>query len=84
MNKMFSTFAWEEFLDWQQNKKVLKKIFELLKDIERNGQDQGTGNPEALRHELSGYFSRRITEKDRLVYKVDGETIYVLSCKGHY
>jgi len=84
MNKNFSCFGWEEYLAWQQNKKILKKIHELIKDIERNGQDEGIGKPEALKHELTGYWSRKITEKDRLIYKVDGDTIHIIGCKNHY
>ncbi|MDI3535915.1 MAG: Txe/YoeB family addiction module toxin [Providencia rettgeri] len=84
MNKLFSDFAWEEYLYWQQkDKKVLKKIHELLRDIERNGH-AGIGKPEALRHELTGYWSRRITQNDRLIYKIQDETIYIISCSSHY
>ncbi|AWW26163.1 Txe/YoeB family addiction module toxin [Acetobacterium carbinolicum] len=70
MNKLFSEHAWDEYLYWHnKDKKILKKIHELIRDIERNGYT-GIGKPEALRHELSGYWSRRISESDRLIYKI--------------
>ncbi|HEY5556416.1 Txe/YoeB family addiction module toxin [Acetobacterium sp.] len=84
MNKIFSAFAWEEYLQWQkEDKKITKKINELIKDIDRNGHS-GIGKPEPLRHDLTGYWSRRISDKDRLVYRIDDETIYIIGCKGHY
>ncbi len=55
----------------------------LLSDIERNGHE-GIGKPEALRHDFAGYWSRRITEKDRLIYRCDDNNIYIAACKGHY
>ncbi|HML04941.1 MAG TPA: Txe/YoeB family addiction module toxin [Methanobacterium sp.] len=84
MNKTFSDFAWEDYVQWQlEDRKTLKKINELIKDIERNGYE-GIGKPEPLKHGLTGYWSRRITDKDRLVYRIIDETIYILGCKGHY
>ncbi|MGV8905520.1 MAG: Txe/YoeB family addiction module toxin [Acetobacterium sp.] len=84
MNKIFSDYAWEEYLQWQkEDKKITKKINELIKDIDRNGYD-GMGKPEPLRHDLTGYWSRRISDKDRLVYRIEDETIYIIGCKGHY
>lgn len=84
MNKTFSDFAWEDYIQWQlEDRKTLKKINELIKDIERNGYE-GIGKPEPLKHGLTGYWSRRITNKDRLVYRIIDETIYILGCKGHY
>jgi toxin YoeB len=67
------------------DKRTLNKIQSLLKDIERNGND-GIGKPEALKHGLTGFWSRRITDADRLIYKINEETnsIYILSCRGHY
>ena len=62
---------------------ILKKINELIKDIERNG-NEGLGKPEPLKHELSGYWSRRITEVHRLIYSIDEENIYIASCRGDY
>lgn len=84
MNKMFSDNAWQDFLEWmREDRKIAKKIAVLLSDIERNGND-GLGKPEALKGNLSGYWSRRITEKDRLIYRFDKTTIYIAACKGHY
>jgi toxin YoeB len=84
MNKVFSDVAWEHYLYWQINdKKILKKLNELIKDIERNS-NEGLGKPEPLKHELSGNWSRRITDVHRLIYSFDEENIYILSCKSHY
>lgn len=84
MNKIFSEYAWSEYIQWQQeDKKTVKKINDMIKDIERNGYE-GIGKPEPLRHKLSGYWSRRITEKDRLVYRIDEKNIFIIGCKGHY
>lgn len=70
MNKIWQDDAWEEYLYWQkQDKKTLKRINDLIKDIERNG-NLGIGKPEALKHELQGFWSRRIDEKNRLVYRI--------------
>jgi toxin YoeB len=84
MNKVFSDFAWEDYIQWQtEDKKTLRKINELIKDIERNGYE-GIGKPEPLKHDLTSYWSRRITDKDRLIYRILDETIYIIACKGHY
>lgn len=84
MNKMFSDNAWQDFLIWmREDRKTAKKIASLLADIERNG-NKGLGKPESLKGNLSGYWSRRITEKDRLIYRFDETTIYIAACKGHY
>lgn len=84
MNRIFSDIAWDQYLFWQsEDKKTAKKINDLIRDIERNG-DAGLGKPEPLKHELTGYWSRRITDFHRLIYSVDENTIYIASCKGHY
>ena len=84
MNRQFSEHAWKDIMEWmREDRKVVRRIDALLNDIERNGHE-GMGKPEALRYELSGYRSRRITEKDRLIYKFDETTIYIAACKGHY
>ena len=84
MNKMFSDNAWQDFLLWMlEDRKTAKKIASLLADIERNG-NEGLGKPESLKGNLSGYWSRRISEKDRLIYRFDETTIYIAACKGHY
>ena len=84
MNKLFSDEAWNDLMEWwRTDRKTIKRIADLLKDIERNGHE-GIGKPEPLRHELLGYWSRRINEKDRLIYRLDNETIYIAACKSHY
>jgi len=84
MNKVFSDIAWEHYQHWiVTDKKIMKKINELIRDVERNGND-GIGKPEPLKNELSGYWSRRITDIHRLVYSIDGDNIYIAKCKGHY
>ena len=81
----FTQNSWEDYLFWQDNgKKTRRKINELLKDISRNGANLGIGKPEPLTGNLSGFYSRRIDEKNRFVYKVEGESIYILSCRYHY
>jgi toxin YoeB len=80
----FSANAWEDYLDWQKNdKKMLKRINNLIKDISRSPFD-GIGKPELLKHALSGYWSRRINDEHRLVYKVEDESIQIAQCKFHY
>lgn len=80
----FSEDAWDEYLYWQaQDKKTLKKINELLREIQRT-PFEGRGEPEVLRGNLSGKWSRRISQKDRLVYEVTDNTVIVVQCKGHY
>jgi len=84
MNVVFSEYGWEDYLYFQNtDKKIVKKINELIKDIKRNG-NEGIGNPEPLKYELSGYWSRRITDKDRLVYKIDETSVYIIACREHY
>ena len=83
-NIVFSEQAWQEYLSWQtEDKKTLRKINQLLRDISRNG-NEGMGKPEALKHNLSGYWSRRIDEKNRLVYRIAGDNIAIIQCKNHY
>ena len=84
MNTVFTSNAWKDYVYWQtQDKKTLKKLNSLIDDIQRNG-NEGIGKPEALLGDLSGFWSRRIDEKNRLVYKIDGTNIYILSCRFHY
>lgn len=76
--------AWEEYLYWQaQDKKTLKRINQLIKDIKRN-PFEGIGKPEPLKENLTGFWSRRIDEEHRIVYAVEEETVIIISCKGHY
>lgn len=84
MNKVFTSNGWEDYIYWQtEDKKTLKKINTLLKDIDRNG-NEGIGKLKPLIGNLSGFWSRRINEKDRLIYKIDEYNIYILSCRYHY
>ena len=82
----FTEEAWDEYLYWHnQDKKTVSKINKLIKDIMRNGALKGIGFPEALKNDMHGCYSRRINEKDRLVYQIlDGDIVEILSCKGHY
>lgn len=76
--------AWEEYVKWQsEDKKVVKKINELIKDIERNG-NEGIGKPKPLKHEFSGFWSRRITDKHRFIYRITEEEIIIIACANHY
>ena len=85
MLKVWSDDAWDDYLWWQaQDRKTLRRINALVKDIESNGAAEGIGRPEPLAGELSGFWSRRINEKDRLVYRVSGGTLQIASCRGHY
>ena len=85
MSKLsFSEKAWEDYLYWQSHdKKVLKRINILLKDIERNGYD-GMAKCEPLKGNLSGYWSKRIDDTNRLVFKISDDMIELYQCKGHY
>ena len=84
MNKIWSDRAWDEYLYWQLlDKKILKKINELVKDIERNGLTEGIGKPEPLKYRKA--WSRRIDHENRLVYNIDNlGNLLIISCKGHY
>ena len=84
MIKAWSDAAWEDFEYWTgQDKKTLKKILSLLKDIDRNGY-QGIGQPEPLKGDLSTYQSRRIDAENRIVYRIDGDTMKIVQCGSHY
>ena len=84
MRIIFDDSAWSDYLWWQvQDRKVLKRINPLIKDVERNG-NEGIGKPEALRHQFSGWWSRRITDEHRLVYKLTDDSIVIASCRYHY
>jgi len=81
---LFTEKAWGEYLFWQQqDKKTLRKINNLLKDIDRNGY-KCIGKPEQLQGDLSGWWSVRVDEKNRLVFKIGEEYLEILQCKGHY
>lgn len=84
MKLVWDERAWEEYCYWQsQDKKVLKRINLLIKDIQRN-HFTGIGKPEPLKENLGGWWSRRIDEVNRIVYCEKDGTIIIASCKGHY
>lgn len=81
---IFKQSAWEDYLYWQtQDKKTLRRINQLLKDIERNGYE-GIGKPEPLKHDFSGWWSRRIDEANRLIYRIEADKIEIAQCGSHY
>ena len=85
MKKIWFDEAWSDYLYWQgQDKKTIKRINALIQDIERNGFGKGIGKPEPLKENLNGLWSRRIDEVNRLVYRVEGGILQIVSCKGHY
>jgi len=84
MIKVWSGQAWDDYLYWQnQDKKTLRRINQLIKDIERNAYD-GIGKPEPLKYELQGFWSRRIDEEHRLIYRIQEGGIEIASCRLHY
>jgi toxin YoeB len=84
MKLVWDESAWEDYLWWQgQDRKTLKRINTLIKDIARNGND-GIGKPEPLRQGFQGYWSRRITDEHRLVYKTTDDQIRIAACQYHY
>lgn len=84
MNKLWSDEAWADYLYWQQqDKKTIKKINALLKDIERTNFD-GIGKPEPLKGDLAGFWSRRIDDYNRLIYRIYDGKLEIAACRGHY
>ena len=84
MRITFSTNSWEDYLSWQkEDKNILKRINQLIKDIQKN-PFHGIGNPEPLKYDLSGFWSRRIDREHRLVYQVFDNELLIYSCKYHY
>jgi len=84
MRLLWEDRAWDDYLYWHtQDKKVLKRVTLIIKDIRRNPFD-GVGKPEPLKNNLSGWWSRRINETNRIVYYEQDGIIYVVSCRGHY
>ena len=88
MKLLWSSYAWNDYLYWQnKDKKKVKRINVLIKDIQRSnisGIETGIGKPEALKHELSGYWSRRIDGEHRIIYKITQGLVLIRSCRGHY
>jgi toxin YoeB len=84
MKFVFVDESWEDYLYWQKNdKKILTRINNLIKDISRSPYD-GIGKPEPLKHKYQGYWSRRITEEHRLIYRVVEDEIHIAKCRFHY
>ena len=84
MKLIFAENAWEDYLYWQKtDKKILKRINTLIKDITRE-PFEGIGKPEPLKHALSGYWSRRINEEHRIVYKVQDNSLLIAQLRFHY
>ena len=84
MNLLFSPQAWEDYLYWQQaDKKLIRRINDLLKDIVGSPYE-GIGKPEPLRHALAGFWSRRITDEHRLVYRIKGQNLEIVQLRYHY
>lgn len=76
--------AWEDYLFWQKNdKQKLKRINQLIKDCQRN-KFEGIGKPEPLKENLSGFWSRRIDNEHRLIYKIQGNRLHIIQCRFHY
>lgn len=84
MKIIWSEKSWDDYLYWQNtDKQILKKINQLIKDIQRN-PFEGIGKPEPLKHQFSGFWSRRITDEHRLVYEITQNSISIASCRYHY
>ncbi len=84
MRLVFAEQAWEDYLHWQEtDRRLLKRINALIKEAART-PFEGTGKPEGLRHALAGYWSRRINDEHRMVYKVDGDALLIAQLRYHY
>jgi toxin YoeB len=84
MKLVWDEQAWEEYVGWQRNdKRILKRINDLITDITGNG-NEGMGKPEPLKHGFSGYWSRRITDEHRLIYRIAGDEVRIAQCRYHY
>jgi len=84
MKILFSTQAWQDYLYWQEtDKKTVKKINDLIKDIARS-PFQGLGKPEPLKHAFSGFWSRRISQEHRMIYRLEGDVIELAQLRYHY
>lgn len=84
MHKIWFDEAWIDYIYWQtQDKKTLNRINNLIKDTERN-PFEGIGKPEPLKGDLSGFWSRRIDDTNRFVYRINNDKLEILSCRGHY
>lgn len=84
MKLLWDERAWNDYLEWQlQNHKILKRINSIIRDIQRDPYN-GIGKPELLSENLSGWWSRRIDDANRIVYKIQDDSIIIAQCEGHY
>ena len=84
MKLIFSEHAWEDYLFWQRtDRKILDRVNRLIREIKR-APFEGTGKPEPLKHGLSGYWSRRINDEHRIVYKVESDSLLIAQLRHHY
>jgi len=84
MKLIFADAAWGDYLDWQQQDRLMvERINKLIKEAQRE-PFAGIGKPEPLKHALAGYWSRRITEEHRMVYKIDGDSMLIAQLRYHY
>jgi len=84
MSKLWQNEAWEDYVYWQtQDRRTLKKINRLLQDIERNGYN-GIGKPEPLKGDLSGFWSVKIDDKNRIIFRIESGNIEIIQCGSHY
>ena len=84
MKLIFADEAWEDYLYWQkQDRKMVERIKKLIREIQRE-PFEGIGKPEPLKHALSGFWSRRITEEHRVVYRVEGDALWIAQLRFHY
>jgi toxin YoeB len=82
---VFAPNGWEDYSGWlTRDRKMLGKVNRLIEDIRRNGNAEGVGKPEPLRHHLAGLWSRRITDEHRLIYVVDDNHVTIIACRHHY
>jgi toxin YoeB len=81
---LFEDAGWDDYLCWQQHdKQLLRKLNQLIRDIRRDPFD-GLGKPEPLKGDLAGYWSRRITDEQRIVYRLQDDDLLIAQCRGHY
>lgn len=85
MKIVWTDETWKDYVYWQgQDRKTLKRINKLIDDVMRNGNMHGIGKPEPLQYDLQGFFSRRIDDTNRLVYKATDKSVCIISCRYHY
>ena len=85
MDKIWSDRAWDDYPDChKKDKKTFEKINKIIKDIDRNGESEGIGKPEPLKGKFSGFWSRRINEKDRIIYRIENGRLEIAMCLTHY